>query len=453
MNRTRPNILIIGGVAAGTSAAAKAKRMNPYAKITLFEQGEFISYGACSMPYYIANVVPDYRKLIHFSPEEFEKQKGCFVKIRHRVEEIRPHRRMIIVRNLADNSISEYKYDRLLIATGAEAKILNPDWMRLKNVFTLKALNDGIAIREFIGQQRPKNALIVGGGFIGMEMAEAFRHHGMNVTVIDKETAPMPGLEAEPRQWILEELKKQSVAFAGGAMLSDLKTENGRAIQAVTPGLTVQTDLIQLALGFRPHSELARNAHIRCGMHGGIIVDRYLKTSAEYVFAAGACTEFKNRQTNRMMYHPLGNIANKMGRTAGINLTGGHEEFPPVIRSSAVKIFNLEVAAVGINSQQAEELGYSVEVQSLTGLSRAKVYPACRPLLITLIINKRSKCLLGANVVGEDGAALRANTLLTAIHNQMTLQQISRLDLIYTPPFAPVWDPILLAMNKGGKDK
>ncbi len=453
MNRTRPNILIIGGVAAGTTAAAKAKRMNPHAKITLFEQGEFISYGACSMPYYIGKVVPDYRKLIHFSPEEFEKQKGCTVKIRHRVEEIRPHRKMITVRNLIDNTSVEYKYDRLLIATGAEAKILNPDWMHLENVFTLKSLNDGIAIREFIEHQSPKNALIVGGGFIGMEMAEAFRQHGMNVTVIDKESIPMPGLEDEPRHWILEELKKQSVSFIGGTMLADLKTENSRAKQAVTPGFTAQTDLILLALGFRPHSGLARDAHIRCGSSGGIIVDSYLKTSADHVFAAGACAEFKNKQTNKMMFHPLGNIANKMGRVAGINLTGGHETFDPVIRTSAVKIFNLEVAAVGMSSREAEESGYSVEVLSVTGLSRAKVYPDSSPLLITLISDRRSRRLLGANVAGEDGAALRANTLLTAIHNQMTIQQISRLDLIYTPPFAPVWDPILLAMNQGMKER
>lgn len=405
------------------------------------------------MPYYIGNVVPDYRQLIHFSPEEFEKQKGCVVKTRHRAEEIRPHRRMIIVRNLADNSVAEYKYDRLLIATGAEARILNPDWIHLSNVFTIKSLNDSIAIRNFIEQRRPKNAVIIGGGFIGMEMAEAFRRHDLNVTVADRESMPMPGMEDEPRQWIMDELKRNSVTFIVNTSVSDLTTENGLAKKVITPTCTIQTDMVLLALGFRPNTDIAKQAHIRCGVHGGIIVDRFLKTSAEHVFAAGACTEFKNKLTNKLMFHPLGNIANKMGRVAGINLAGGHEEFPPTIRTSAVKIFNLEVASVGMSSMEAETAGYSVVVETLTGTSRAKVYPESRPLLVTLITDKRSKRLLGANVVGGDGAGLRANTLLTAIHNQMTVKQISHLDLIYTPPIAPVWDPILLAANKVLKEK
>lgn len=452
MNRTHPTILIIGGVAAGTAAAAKAKRLMPSAKIILFEQGEYISYGTCSLPYYISGVVPDYRSLIHFTADTFEKQKGCIVKIRHCVEEIRPHRKCIVVRDLLANSVTEYKYDRLLITTGADARFLNPDWKHLKNVFTLKSLPDAIAIRRYIEEEHPRRALIIGGGFIGMEMAEAFHRQHLQVTVVEKESLPMPGFEEPVRQRILEELKRHAIAFIGGTLVSDLSQNQGKALAAITPVCSIQTDMILLALGFKPNSELARIAHIRCGSSGGILVDRYLKTSADHVFAAGACAEYKNFQTNRYFFHPLGNLANKTGRIAGINLTGGHEELPSVLKTLAVKIFDLEVAAVGMSAREAESLGYHVRVESLVAPSRAQSFPGSQPLLISLIIEERTQRLLGANLTGTDGAALRANILATAITAGMTLKQIASLDLIYTPPVAPVRDPLLLAASQASKE-
>jgi CoA-dependent NAD(P)H sulfur oxidoreductase len=455
LNKLKPlrkNILIIGGVAAGTSAAAKAKRMNPNLDITIFEQDEHISYGACSLPYYIGGVIPDYHQLIHYTPETFEKEKCCIVKIRHRVEEIKPHRRRISVQNLQSGGRQEYAYDKLLIATGAKAVWPDPDWKKFNNVFSIKDLHDGLRLNQFIANHHPRTAVILGGGYIGMEMAEALTLRKIQTIILEQQTLPMSGFETESREWILKELRKQNVDFYGSDTILDLKKDGQNVIEVVTKNHSLKADLLLVALGFKPENHLASEAHIRCGKYGGIVTDSYLKTNADHIYSAGACTEIKNKITSKPIYLPLGNIANKMGRIAGINLAGGHTEFPPVIPTMAVKIFNLEAARVGLSSHEAEQHGYSVNVDSVTGQSKAKMFPGTKPVFVTIIYDKRTRLLLGGNVIGEEGAALRADTLSVAIDNKLTVEQLARLNLIYTPPFAPVWDPILLAAGKAGKD-
>jgi NADPH-dependent 2,4-dienoyl-CoA reductase/sulfur reductase-like enzyme len=448
MKKSSSKILIIGGVAAGPSAAAKAKRLNPNVEVTLFEQGEFISYGTCSMPYYVGNVISDYGDLISFSPERFQKEKGCNVKILHRVEAILPHRKKIIVRDLEADRPIEYIYDHLLIASGARAKVPNPAWIKAKNVFTIKHLRDSIELKKFIETHHPQNAVIIGGGFIGMEMAEAFSAHRLNTTVLHKSPMPVNSMEPESQKIVLDELQRHGVRFIGHTLVKDIETENGFAKKIITDGQAVEADLVLLTLGFEPNSELAREIKIRCGKSGGILTDARMRTNIDNIFAAGACTEIRNIVSNKHMYLPLGNIANKMGWVAGENMSGGLAEFPGVVRTTAVKIFDLEVASVGLNAAEAESCGFKVIAESISANSRVKDYPGSKPVFIKFIMDGHSKRLVGANLIAEEGAAMRANILSVAIQNKMTVKEIADLDLMYTPAFAPVWDPILVAAHK-----
>ncbi len=451
MKKIQKTILIIGGTAAGPAAAAKAKRIDPDLNITIFEQGEFISYGTCSMPYYVGGVIPDYHNIITFSPSEFEKEKGCSVRTFHRVEEILPKQNQIVVMDLKNRKRVEYAYDKLLIATGARARIPDGGWLQGKNVFTIKHLQDSIDLKKFIETRKPRKALIIGGGFIGMEMAEAFAKHGLEITVIHRAVQPMNTLEPESQAIVADELKRHGVKFIGNAVVTGMEMKDGLASKVKTTAGDFEADLILMALGFEPNTEIAKKAGIRTAVSGGILVDPRMKTNFDNIYAAGACTEIKNIISNKSIYLPLGNIANKTGWIAGENLAGSRSEFPGVVRTTAVKVFELEVASVGLSSDEAAYHGFQVITESITSSSRSKSYPGSRPVFIKFIIDKFRKRLIGANLIAEEGAAMRANILSVAIQNKMTIRDLAGLDLLYSPPFSPVWDPILIAANKSLK--
>ena len=448
MKKTGKNLLIIGGVAAGTSAAAKAKRINPDLNITLFEQGEFISYGTCSMPYYVGGVIPDYKKIISFTPEEFQRSKGCIVKTFQRVDEILPQKKKIIVTDVLKNTSAEYPYDRLLIATGARARIPDPAWIRAKNVFSIKHLKDSISLKDYILSHRPKTALIIGGGFIGMEMAEAFSKCNLDVTILHRSAKPMNTMESESQDIILDELRRQKITFIGNTSVTDIQISNGVATIATSTNGSFAADMILLAAGFEANTDIAKSARIRCGVSGAIRVDSHMRTNLENIFAAGACTEIRNTISHKPMYLPLANIANRMGRVAGENIAGAQAEFPGAMRTTAVKIFDLEAASVGLRSAEAEAIGFRVLTESVMAYSRSRSYPGAKPVFIKFIIDKSSKRLIGADLIAEEGAAMRANILSVAIQNKMTVSDIANMDLLYSPPFSPVWDPILIAANR-----
>ncbi|MBX7150862.1 FAD-dependent oxidoreductase [bacterium] len=451
MKRASHRILIIGGVAAGPAAAAKAKRLNPDLDITMFEQGEFISYGTCSMPYYVGDVIKHHEDIITFSAEKFEKEKGCTVKTKHRVVDIKPHRHRVVVHNLHYDKMEEYEYDQLLIATGARARVPNKEWLKASNVFTVKHLSDSIAIKKYIAEKNPRRVVIIGGGYIGMEMAEAFSERRLDVTVIHKDSHPMNTLESETQAIVLDEIKRHGVQFIGSSEVQDIVIHSGVARSLKLQHQSVDADLIILALGFEPNTELAKSIKIRCGRFGGILTDSFLRTNVDHIYAAGACTEIKNIISNKPIYLPLGNIANKMGWIAGENMAGGHVEFKGVVRTTAVKVFDLEVASVGLNSAEAEASDFKVVTESINAYSHVRAYPGSKPVFVKLIMDGLTKRLIGANLVGEKGAALRADVLSVAIQNKMTIRQIAEMDLMYTPPFAPVWDPILVAANQALK--
>ena len=445
-------ILIVGGLAAGPSAAAKAVRTNPNVQVTLFEASETVSYGICEAPYAISGVIGDEKKLVIYTPERLREEKGIEAKILHRVEKIIPTKHKILIRDLRRGDLVEHEYDKLIIATGATPRRLHVDGEDGRNVFHLGSREDTVNILNYIQSESPKNAVIIGGGYIGMEMAEALKMKGMDVTLVHRHRLPMSGLEQETRERIADELQKNEVHFVTNAKVESLVQKNdGKVQHIVTNRGSFEADIVILSLGVEPNVSLAKSAKIRLGAAGGIITDERQLTNVDGIYAAGDCCEVKNIVSGKQMYLPLATVASRAAWVAGENAAGGRATFKGAIRAIAVKVFGLEVAQVGLSSEEAKDSRFQVVTESVTAYSKVGLMPGSQKVTIKLIIDQRSKRIVGANVSGGEGAVLRANILGAAIQYNLSIDEISRLDMIYAPPFAPLWDPILVAANQAKK--
>ncbi len=427
-----PHIVIVGGSAAGPAAAVHAKKMNPHARVNLIEAGEHIAYSACSAPYYVGGVISDFEKLIFYSPEIFSATFGCEVKTRHRAIRLNPHRRKLIVQN--DAGEIEIPYDEIILACGARAAIPDPAWLSSKNVFTMKALLDAKSIRTHMETSRPTRATIVGGGFVGMEMTEALAHHGLDITVVSRAELPMPGLENAAQKIVLDELQKNGIKFISNMNFKPAENE-----------MTI------LATGFKPNTDWLDGSKIRTGKFGGILTDARMRTNLEHVYACGAITEIKNLVTNKYVYLPLATIANQMGRVAGANASGSFMEFGGIVPCSVVKIFGLEVVSVGVSSREAENNALSAEVEVFSGFTRGKLFSQSKAIFIALIYEPKSHRILGANILGEEGAVLRGNLLAAAIRRGETLSDLAEMDFAYTPYLSAFKEPLVQAARRAMK--
>ncbi len=439
-------ILVIGGLAAGPSAASKAARVDSGAEVVLFEQGQYISYGICEIPYYIAGDLPA-NALVAYTPAQLKQAKRVDARILHRVEEILPRDRSIRVRDTSTGTVHIERYDRLVIATGSHPRLLGLAGEDATNVFHVKSLDDGLRIKSFIEAEKPSRAVIVGGGYIGIEMADALRTRGLDVTLLHQYDLPMSGLELLTRQEVLRVLVANGVQFVGGAPPVRLLVERERVRRVDTAQGNHDTDLVIIAVGVEPETSLAKRAGIRLGETGGIVTDLRQQTSASDIFAAGDCCEVKNLISNRRIYLPLATLASKQGWVAGENAAGGQARFSGAIRATAVRAFTMEVAHVGLGSDEAKLARFDVAVETIVGWSRVASMPGSRKVTVTLIADRRSRRLLGANLFGEEGAVLRANTLAVGIQQGLTVDDMQQWDLAYSPPFTPLWDPILIAGN------
>jgi NADPH-dependent 2,4-dienoyl-CoA reductase/sulfur reductase-like enzyme len=449
----KQRILVVGGVAAGPSAASKAKRVNPNADVVLFEQGEFISYGICEVPYYIGNVVEEKEKLVPFSPQRLEQTRGVRVRTFSRAEEIVASKKTLVVRDLARNRVEEFSYSKLVLATGSSVRWLGIEGENGRNVYHVKTVEDGFAIKRLIEEERLKRATIVGGGYVGMEMAEALVSNGIATTLLHRSDAPMSGLELETRKAVVEELKRKGVEFVPGAEVQEFQTDaGGRVTRILASTGMYDTDLVILSLGVEPNVDLARTARVHLGPNGGIVADQRQATNIDTIFAAGDCCEVKNIVNNKWMYIPLATIASRQGRVAGENAAGGKAAFKGAIRAIAVKVFDLDVAQVGISSEEAVESGFQIRVEHIVADSKVGFYPGSAKLHLIAIADNKTGRLLGANVYGQQGVVQRANTLAVAIQQHMTVDVIAQLDLLYAPPFSPLWDPVLVMANRLRKD-
>jgi NADPH-dependent 2,4-dienoyl-CoA reductase/sulfur reductase-like enzyme len=444
-------LVVIGGDAGGMSAASQARRRLKRDKLEIvaFEKGHFTSYSACGIPYWIGGQVEQRDALVARTPQEFAKL-DIDVRIRHEVVGIDLDKREVVVRDLAGSGELREGFDQLVYATGAVP--VTPPWARIKGggVFGVQTLDDGAAIHRWLASDpKPRRAVVIGGGYIGVEMAEAMVRRGLEVTLLEKSAQPMSTVDPDMGALVAEAVRGLGITVHTGTHVEGIESAHGRVTAVVTPQGTLPADIVVLGLGVRPNTALAAEAGLRVGTTGGLRTDLRMRVpDADGVWAAGDCVETIHRITGQPGHFPLGTHANKQGRVAGINIGGGYATFPGVIGTAATKVCDLEVARTGLTEKEAVKAGYAFVTASVESTSRAGYFPGAKTMTVKLIAEKRTGLLLGAQIVGREEAAKRIDGLAIAVWNRMTVEEMTALDLSYAPPFSPVWDPVLIAARK-----
>jgi NADPH-dependent 2,4-dienoyl-CoA reductase/sulfur reductase-like enzyme len=447
-----PTIVVIGGVAAGTSAASQAKRRLPDAEVILLERGNAVSYGACGIPYNLQEPHRLIDDLIVISAERFRSERQVDVRLRHEVLAIEPDARRVRVSDRAQSKEYALEYDELVISTGAQAMALNIPGQDLPGVFLLRELSDGADIKRYLAEFAPRSAIIVGGGYIGMEMAESLRARGLSVRVLEKSSEVVPGFDPQIAGLVHEELVKREVSVETGIELQAIeRTDDSRGLSVRTDRARFTADLVLIATGIKPNVALAKAAGVRLGESGAIAVDDHQRTNLPHVWAAGDCAEAQHRVTGKPVWIPLGTTANRQGKVAGANAAGGDDRFAGIVGTGIFKVFELQVARAGLGPSELKKLGIDAVVAGSTQASRAASVEGGQPIRTVLFVEPGTGKLLGAQMAGRDGVGGRIDVYATALSVGMTVQQIEGLDLAYAPPFAPVYDPIAIAATVAKK--
>jgi NADPH-dependent 2,4-dienoyl-CoA reductase/sulfur reductase-like enzyme len=442
-------LIIIGGDAAGMTAASKIRREQPDRKIIVFERGNHTSYSACGMPYYIGGQVKSKEDLIARKPDVFRRKQNIDVLIRHEVIEIYLKNKRVKVKNLDEEKEFREPWDDLLIATGASPIVPKMENIDASGVFALSTLQSGMDVFNFIKKKKPVRAVVVGGGYIGIEMAEAFLNRSIAVTLIDMAPQLMVTLDKDMADLIPEYMTKQQVKVSLEEKLVKFeKNSDGSVKSVITDKQTIPADLVILGMGIKPNAELAARAGIKLGADDAIQVNKRLETSAPNIWAAGDCAESFHLVTQKQVHIALGTVANKHGLVAGINISGGSTEFPGVLGTAITKFKEMEISRTGLSEKEAKDLGVDYKAETITSVSPAGYYPGSEKISVKLLVNKQSQQILGGQIVGFKGAAKRIDTIVTAITAGLTAQQLVDLDLAYAPPFSGVWDPVQIAARK-----
>ncbi|WP_431727732.1 FAD-dependent oxidoreductase [Verrucosispora sp. TAA-831] len=445
-------LIVVGGDAAGMAAAAQARRRRGRddLEIVAFERGHYTSYSACGIPYWISGLVGDAQQLVARDPATHREKYDIDVRLRHEVTEIDLDRREVVARDLEGGGEVREGFDTLMHATGAVPT--KPDWARTDalGVFGVQTLDDGAALRRWLeSDPRPQRAVVVGGGYIGVEMAEALVRRGLSVTLVERDEQPMSTVDPDMATLVTEAMRGLGVDIRTGVSVEALGVRDGRVSEVVTDDGAIPTDVVVLGLGVRPNTALAEAAGMPLGPTGGIRVDRRMRVAeVPGVWAAGDCVETLHRVSGMPVHVPLGTHANKQGRVAGINIGGGYATFAGVIGTAVAKVCDLEVGRTGLRERDALAAGFEFVSVIAESTNRAGYYPGARPMTVKLIAERPSGRLLGAQIVGWTEAAKRIDTLAVALWNRMTVDDMTALDLGYAPPYAPVWDPVLVAARK-----
>jgi len=441
-------LIVIGGDAAGMSAASKVRREQPQREITVFERSPHTSYSACGMPYFIAGLVESADKLIARTPEKFREKFNIDARIHHEALEIDPTGQRVRVLNLTDSSETWEAYDQLLLATGAESIFPDLPGSDANGIFSLSTLASGIKIYDFMDKELPRRAVVVGGGYIGLEMAEALVRQGLQVSLIEKGEQVMGTLDPDMGILVSEALREIGVSLYLNESLTGYEATNGKVTGVVTDQRTIPADMVIVGLGTRPNNKLAQQVGITLGEKGSIRVNPRQQSSASNIWAAGDCAESFHLVSRKPFHVALGTVANKQGNVAGINLAGGYATFPGVVGTAVSKICKYEVARTGLTERELKALGLQYTTATTKTKTRAGYYPGAGWIMVKLLAEKGSGRLLGGQIVGLEGAAKRIDVLATALTAGMTVQQIVDLDLSYAPPFSPVWDPVQTAARQ-----
>ncbi len=431
-------IVIIGAVAAGTSAAAKARRNNEQAEIVIYERDQFISYSGCGMPYYIGGMVESAQELTPRDPAFFLSKYNVKIKTRHEVLSVDPAAKSIVVSNLETGEVFCDSYDTLVLATGASAVVPQIDGADRDNVFTLRNIGDMNRIKAFLTEKSPKTAAIIGTGFIGLEVCENLNQLGITVTLIERLPQVTPGLDADMAVYVQQELEKNGVTLHLGATVTAV-TGDGITL---ADGTQIQADMVLVSAGVRPNTALAQAAGIQLGASGAIQVNEKMQTSIPDIFACGDCIEQVQLVTGKPLYRPLGSTANKTGRIAGDAITGGSLHFRGILGTGIFRIFDMTVAQTGLSEREAKEQGYEVQVCHNIKPNKPD-YMGGKEMVIKGIADKRDGRLLGVQIVGSEGVDKRIDVFVTAITFKAKAEDLFHLDLAYAPPFSTTKDPVM----------
>jgi NADPH-dependent 2,4-dienoyl-CoA reductase/sulfur reductase-like enzyme len=442
------HLVIIGGDAAGMSAAAQAKRMRPELRITAFEEGPYTSYGACGMPYYVEGLIEKPEHLIARTPEAFKKKHGIDAHVLHRVEGIDLKKKAVLVRDLQADKTFTRNYDQLHVATGSLPIRPRLPGIDAEGIHSLSIIPDGVRIRRQIEKTAPKRAVVVGGGYVGLEMAEALLARGLEVSLVELLPQVMNTLDEDMAALVAGTLKEMGVRLYLDEGVESFQTEDGRVTGVQTSRRLLTADVVILGIGIRPNVALAKSAGIPLGETGAILVDDRMRTDIPDVWAAGDCVESLQLVSGRKVFIALGSVANKQGRIAGINLGGGEARFPGLVGTAITKVGPAEVARTGLTVREAEQLELDHVAVFSKGRTKARYYPDNGPIAVKVVAERGTGRFLGGQIVGAAGAGKRIDVLATALHAGMTVPEMMYLDLAYAPPVSPVWDPVLVALGR-----
>ena len=438
-------VVIVGGVAGGATAAARIRRLDEQAEIVVFERSGYVSYANCGLPYYIGGVITDPEELTLQTPERFFSRFRISMKVRHEVTAIHPEKKAVSVTNLETGEAFEESYDKLLLSPGAKPAQPRLPGIGIRKLFTLRTVEDTLRIKEYINRHRPRSAVLAGGGFISVELAENLRELGLDVTIVQRPKQLMNPFDSDMAAYIHNQMRRHGVKLALGFTVEGFEEKDGGVDVLLKDAAPLHADMVVLAIGVSPDSRLAAQAGLELGLKGSIVVNERMETSDPDIYAVGDAVQVKHYVSGQDAVISLAGPANKQGRIAADNICGGDSRYPGSQGSSVLKLFDMTAASTGLNETNAKKAGFDVDKVVLSPMSHAGYYPGGKVLTLKIVFEKGSYRLLGAQIVGYEGVDKRIDVLATAIHCGMKATELSTLDLAYAPPYSSAKDPVNMA--------
>ena len=438
-------VVIVGGVAGGATAAARIRRLDEQAEIVVFERSGFISYANCGLPYYIGGVIEDPEELTLQTPESFFSRFRVAMRVRHEVTAIHPDKKTVSVTNLETGEAFEESYDKLILSPGAKPTQPRLPGVGLSKLFTLRTVEDTFRIKEYIDRNHPKSAVLAGGGFISLELAENLRELGMEVTIVQRPKQLMNPFDPDMASFIHSEMRRHGVKLALGHTVEGFEEKNGGVDVLLKDEVPLHADMVVLAIGVSPDTHLAQEAGLELGVKGSIVVNDRMETSVPDIYAVGDAVQVKHFVTGQDVLLSLAGPANKQGRIAADNICGGDSRYTGSQGSSVIKVFDMTAASTGVNETNARKAGLDVDTVILSPMSHAGYYPGGKVMTMKVVFEKETYRLLGAQIVGYEGVDKRIDVLATAIRAGLKATELKDLDLAYAPPYSSAKDPVNMA--------
>jgi len=446
---SRQTLVIVGGVAAGTSAATKARRVSENITIIVFEKHKDVAYAGCGIPYLVSGLVKDKEELLIRSAEIFKRRDNIDIVTHHEVVKVDSLKKTLLAKELTSNADKEYTYDKLVLTTGSTPIIPPMPGSNLPHIYTLNTIEDADLLLGYIKDSEAKRVTIVGGGFIGLEIAESFLQLGMEITIVEKMSHILPSLDLEMAEIVATHLRDKGAKIITSDSVKSFGGDTDRGVKNITTehGKEITSDLVLLSIGVIPNVNLAKEAGVAIGSTGAIAVDDHMRTNLPGIYAAGDCAETRNIITGEVTWLPLGSIAQKQGRVAGENAAGGNATFPGVLGTTIAKVCELTVAKTGLSQEEAEQRGLHVISSTIHPFDHAHYYPEAHEVALKLVADKETGRLLGAQAVGKGGVDRSIDVLAVAIFKGATIDELGCLDLAYSPPYSTAKDAVNIAGN------